>query len=228
MNARIGVVTLALFCTASVAAGRIYFYRAHLHPKLLKQQTVIHKVVILPPLLSFVEVGMKGVDSMTPESEQLTEKLSSILESELTARGVESSRAPAGDEQKFAIADLQAKFDSVRVQVLRKPNRVDQGRITLGDGISAFAPAKGVDAIAMVRGTAVKATRAKQVAVALGMGALSGFQGEIALIDARTGELLAWTRVMRSGDVSRKSRESVADSVRNALHDVPLPIPMPD
>jgi hypothetical protein len=227
MNARIGIVTLVLLCTTGVATGRIYFYRAHLHPKLLKHQTAIHKVVILPPLLSYMQVGMKGVDSMTPEAEQLTEKLFSIVESELTARGVEPYRAPAGDEHKFAIADLQAKFDSVRVQVTRRPSRVDQGRISLGDVVAAFAPAKGADAIAMVRGTAVKATAAK-IAIGLGMGAMSGFQGEIALIDARTGELLAWTRVLRSGDVSRKSRESVADSVRNALRDVPLPIPVHD
>jgi hypothetical protein len=170
---------------------------------------------------------MKGAEGMPAEADQLAAGLYSALAKELAARGVEVLPNPitaaTTDEARYAVADLQAKYDNVRAQLRKKPIRVDQGHLTLGDGVAAFKPGSGADAFVMVRGFAVKATSARQAALLIGFGAASGFAGDIAFVDARTGDVLAWTRITRNADVSQDADQRLARSARDALRDIPFP-----
>ncbi len=53
------------------------------------------------------------------------------------------------------------------------------------------------------------------------------FRGELALIDSRTGEVLSFVRFQRQQNMTEKAEERIAEGVRLALHDVPLPLPPP-
>jgi hypothetical protein len=209
-----------------VATAAVRFLSTRVNSKLKKQQVAIHKVFLLPPLLQFNRLGMKGAEGMTPESDRLAATVSSVLTSEFTQRGVEvlSNPAPAEDAGN-AIAGLQAKYDNVSVQLRRKPYGVDDGRYTLGDGVAVFTPAKGADAIVAVRGAALQATEAKSIAIIVGMGAVSSFRGDIAFIDAHTGEILAWTQFGKMGDMSQNPADRLVATMRNALRLIPLPLP---
>jgi hypothetical protein len=219
---------LALLSALGAASGRVQFFPTHVHPKLKSGQAAIHRVVILPPLIEFNRLSLKGPEGMPDQSDRLAENLYAVLAKEFAARGVEIAPNPiaaATDEQKYAVANLQAKYDNVRVQLRKKPYRVEEGHLTLGDGVSAFGPAKGVDAIVLVRGAAVQATKGKKAAVVIGMGALSGFQGDVGLVDARTGDVLAWGRINeRWHDVSTSAADRLTPCTREALRDVPLPV----
>jgi len=55
--------------------------------------------------------------------------------------------AAATNEEKYAIANLQAKYDNIHVQLAKKPKRIDNGQLSLGDSVAAFEPARGADAL---------------------------------------------------------------------------------
>jgi hypothetical protein len=224
MNRRLQLALIGLICAVGAAAARV-----HVDPKLQASSVTIGKVVLLPPEIEFMHVGVKGPESNSTESDQLAGSLYSVLASELTARGVtvlpDPMAAAATDEAKYAIAKLQSEYDSLRIQLNRKPKRVDDGHITLGDGVATFEPARGADALVLVRGTATQATKAKTAAILIGFGALSGFEGDIGFVDARTGDVLAWTRINRRRDVSNDPNDRLLHCTREALRDVPLPVP---
>jgi len=228
VKGRLRLVLIVLACAAGAAEARVHFFRAHVHPRLQAGRLAIGKVVLLPPEIEFMRVGVKGPEGNSTESDQLARSLYSVLASELAARGVTvlpNPMASATSEAKYAIANLQARYDSVRTQVSRKPTRVDDGHVTLGDGVATFEPAHGADALVLVRGAATQATKAKTAALLIGFGAVSSFQGDIGFVDARTGEVLVWTRINRLGDVSQDPADRLVNCTRNALRDVPLPAP---
>jgi hypothetical protein len=53
---------------------------------------------------------------------------------------------------------------------------------------------------------------------------LAAFTIEVSLVDARTGEVLAFVRFGLVRDVTYNTDERVARSLRDALHDFPLPV----
>lgn len=218
-----------LLCAVGVLSARIQFYRAHIHPNLQNAKVTIRKAVLLPPLITFTKLGMKGAEGMSAESERLAGDLYSLLAKELTARGVEVVPDPMAaavtPEAKYAIANLQSRYDTLRLQLKKKPQRVDKGQASLGDGVAAFAPAAGADVLVFVRGTAVKATAARKAAILIGHGAWSRFEGEVGFIDAKSGEVLAWTRINRTRDLSEDAGSKLEKNVSDDLSDIPLPIP---
>jgi hypothetical protein len=225
MNRRFQLALMVLICAVGAVAARV-----HVDPKLQASRVAIGKVVLLPPEIQFTRIGVKGPESNSTESDQLAGSLYAVVASELTARGVtvlpNPMAAAATDEAKYAVAKLQSEYDSLRIQLDRKPRRVDDGHITLGDGVSTFEPARGADALVLVRGTATQATKAKTAAILIGFGALSGFEGDIGFVDARTGDVLAWTRINRWRDVSNDPNDRLLHCTREALRGVPLPVPL--
>jgi hypothetical protein len=129
---------------------------------------------------------------------------------------------------QMRLAGIAAKYNNVLVQLRRKPNRVDKGTLTLGGGVASFEPAKDADALVLVRGSATSASPGKKATVFIGIGALSSFHGDISFVNARTGDVLAWTRISRQADVSKDAINRLAGSARTALRDIPLPVPAPD
>lgn len=226
MKARFRPVPILLWFAATGVQARVGFHPPHLHPKLTSGKTVVRRVVILPPQILFDRVGMKGPESMAEQGDQLSATLYGAFEKELASRGVEvlpnPMKSAAGDEARYAIANLQSRYDTVRVQLRKKQFRVEDGHLTMGDEIAAFEPAKGADAVVFIRGSGTQATRAKQASILLGFGAFSSFQSDTALVDARTGDVLAWIRMNLLGDVSKAHEDRLDHSLHQALRDIPL------
>jgi hypothetical protein len=74
---------------------------------------------------------------------------------ELAQRGVEVLPDPLSnardDAARYAVADLQARFDNVAVQVRKKPTHVDKGAFTLGDRVAKFEPGAPADVLVFLR-----------------------------------------------------------------------------
>jgi hypothetical protein len=206
----------------------------HVNEKLTSREVTIRKAVLLPAQVSFNKVGARGSEGGIPEADQIGASLYSAVSKELSLRGIEVLPNPLeqakDDAAKYAIADLQARYDNVAVQVRRKPGRVAKGRFTLSDRVAKFEPGAAADTLVFIRGAGLMFTPGRK-AIALATwgwaGLVSQFRGEVAFVDAKTGEVLAFIRFSRSRDMTRKADERFRQGLREVLHDVPLPLPPP-
>jgi len=187
----IGVLaTLAL----SLAARAAQFE----HPDLKSGKLVIHSVLILPPQVRVTKAGVKGQERLIEESQQLETTLPGLVTKALEEKGckvLENPFAPGALEKdpdlKYALADIQGRFDALREQLNRKSKDVRKGRFTLGDEVSKFNPGAAADALVFVRGEGVVSTGGKVFFAALaGMRAPFKIALNIAVVDAHTGAIL--------------------------------------
>jgi hypothetical protein len=197
--------------------------------RLASKRIVLRKALVLPAQITFAKVSAKGSEGGISEGDQIARSFYDAVIAELAQRGVEVLPDPLttakDDAARYAVADLQARFDNVALQVRRKPIHVEKGEFTLGDRVAKFEPGAAADVLVFLRGTGQTLTPARMaIAVATGNGATQ-FRGDVTLVDAKTGEVLAFLRFNRSRDMTQKTGERFAQNMRRALHDVPLPMP---
>jgi hypothetical protein len=204
----------------------------HLNQKIADKKISIRKAVLLPAQVSFTKVGGKGYEGGLPAADQIAAVLYSTVSKELSLRGMELSANPLeqakDDAAKYSVADLQARYDTVAVQLERKPKRVARGGFTLGDRVAEFEPGAAADVLVFLRGSGQLATPARTVIALASMRfPETKFRGEVTFVDAKTGEVLMFVRFTRFRDMTTKTDERFTQSLRLALHDVPLPLPPP-
>jgi hypothetical protein len=192
-----------------------------LNAKLVSGQLAIHKVVILPAQVSYQRFTFRGPEGSTQVEEQLAVDLYAAVSKELAARGVEVLPNPAAtaktDADRYAIADLQSRYDAVAAPMRAKLKQVERGQITLDDRVARFAPAAAADSLVFLRGHGQSGRFPME----------GGFHMEAAFVDARTGEVLAFVWFESPFAMPYKSQDTIARGFRAALHDLPLPLPRP-
>jgi len=218
----------ARWLPAMALAGAIFALPVHAEwpyfgPSLKTGRVALHKVVILPAQFAYKVIGLKGVKGGTEEGEQIGVNLASAVAAELARRGVEILPSPRDaaktDSEKYAIADLETRYDTVGLLIRKKPGLIREGRLTLDDRVAGFAPGTGADALVFLRGHG----EARQPIGAFGTADL---HIDVAFVGAKTGEVLG---LVRFGIyLSHKEIENrLASGFREALHDLPLPLPPP-
>lgn len=198
-------------------------------PKFKEAHRQIHTVLVLPADVSMHLVTLKGGRSLPEQSDRVGESIYAAISKELQARGAAVLPNPLGDtptdEAKYALADLQRKFDTISVQLFRKPHGLEKGRYTLGDFVSAYAPGVPADTLVFIRGAGSESSEGKQ---ALGWATMrpspNAFMARVSFVDARSGEVLALARVVFWRDVAKKSEESLRSGIRDAFYYLPLPL----
>lgn len=160
---------------------------------------VIHTVLILPAQAKVTKSGVKGNEPLVEESRVLEANLNNGTATTLTGIGCAVAPNPFTDDNfsqnpdlKYAVADLQSRFDKVWGELARKPKDVKTGRYTLGDEVANFAPAAGADALAFVRGEEAVFTGGRKF-----LGAMTGtyvpsqaVDMSVALVDSQSGTVL--------------------------------------
>jgi hypothetical protein len=204
----------------------------HVNRKLTSKQITIRKVVLLPAQVAFNRIGTRGSEGGIREGDRIALSFYSAVSKELSSRGVEvlpNTPIQAKDDvAKYAIADLQGKYDNVAVQLRKKPGRVAKGGFTLGDRVAKFEPGAAADALVFIRGSGQIFTPGrKALALAVGgpLSVIGRFRGEVTLVDPKTGEVLMFLRFLLLRDMTAKTDERLAQTLRATLHDVPLPVP---
>jgi hypothetical protein len=190
--ARAGFITLMMACSVSLARAQ------YAHPDLKSGKIVVRKVLILPPRVSITKSGMKGNESLIAESQMVEAALPGIIAEAMQAKGctvLDNVFAPEALEKnpdlKFALADIQDRFDALHTHVREKPKDVRNGRFTMGDEVTNFNPGAAADALVFVRGYGVVNTGGKKV-----LGAIAGVNEadyilvDIALVDSQSGAVL--------------------------------------
>jgi hypothetical protein len=168
-------------------------------PDLQSRKKVVRTVLILPGQANVVKSGVKGNEPMVEESRALGAGLTTEVTNFMTGVGCTmppNSFSDANLDQnpdlKYALADLQDRFDKVWVQVAKKPKDIRSGRYTMGDEVANFSPAAEADALVFVRGQEALFTGGKKL-----LGALAGayvpsqaMVMRIAIVDAQSGTVL--------------------------------------
>jgi hypothetical protein len=195
MNRRLahaGMILLMIACSVSFAGAQFA------HPDLKSGKVVVRKVLILPPHVSVAKSGMKGNESLIPESRIIEGTLPGIIAEDMQAKGctvLDNLFAPEAldknQDLKFALADIQDRFDALHKHISEKPKDVRNGRFTLGDEVANFNPGAAADALVFVRASGVVNTSGKKV-----LGAIAGVSEadyilvDIAIVDSQSGAVL--------------------------------------
>jgi hypothetical protein len=206
---------VALVAAMSPAVVRVQF----LHPKITSKESTIRNVVILPAKVSVVRDSMKGPEGMAAESEDLSARVEKTVAEVLAAQkhvttlsGPAASSAEGDAQQKYTVADIQAKFDDLLPKVMKKRSDVKKGRFTMGDEVLNLNLDKSADAIIFIRGQGQKLTSGKKTFVILVGGMPAYLKLMIGIVDARNGEVLLYTDPILVGDPT-----TAVDRLRKAL-----------
>ena len=209
------VVATVLFAAALVPlSARAQF----LHPKVSKKETTIRNIVILPAKVNVVRDGMKGPEGMAAESEELSARVEKMLAEVLANKkkvntlGSMAASGEAETQTKYAVADIQTKFDDLLPTVMKKRSDVKKGRFTMGDEVLNLNLDKTADAIVFIRGEGKKLTGGKKAFNLLVGGMPAYLRLQIGVIDARNGEVLLYTDPIFAGDPT-----TAVDRLRKAL-----------
>ena len=188
------------------------------HPKIKSQETTIRSVVVLPAKVNVVRDSMKGPEGMAAESDDLSARVEKMV-AEVLAKQKHVTTVPAaapsaeGDaQQKYNVADFQAKFDDLLPKIMKKRSDVKKGRFSMGDEVLNLNLEKGTDAIVFIRGAGKKLTGGKTAFTVLVGGVPAYLQLQIGVVDARSGEVLLYTDPIFRGDPT-----TAVDRLRKAL-----------
>jgi hypothetical protein len=195
MNRRLacaGFILLMIACSVPLARAQFA------HPDLKSGKIVVRKVLILPPRATVTKSGMKGNETLIAESQMVEAALPGIIAEAIQAKGctvLDNVFAPEALEKnpdlKFAVADIQDRYDALHKHVSEKPKDVRSGRYTMGDEVANFNPGAAADALVFVRAAGVVNTGGKKV-----LGAIAGVNEadyvvvNIAIVDSQSGAVL--------------------------------------
>ena len=195
MNQRLGRAGLIL---VMIACSFLNARAQYAHPDLKSGKIVLHKVLVLPPRATVTKSGMKGNETLIAESGMLEAALPVIVAQAVGQKGcsvLSNVFAPEALEKnqdlKFAVADMQDRFDALYKHMSEKPKDVRNGRFTLGDEVANFNPGAAADALVFVRAWGVVNTGGKKV-----LGAIAGVNEtdyvvvNVAIVDSQNGAVL--------------------------------------
>ena len=214
---------LALF--VFVVAGPIH--GQYLHPKISGKQTQIRNVVMLPAKVEIVRQSMKGPEGMAAESDLLSTRVSQLTSEALAAKhitvsaGATPATSEADTQQKYTVADLQARYDALLPKIAKKRKDVKKGRFSLGDEVLNLNLDKSADAIVFIRGQGQKLTKGKTAFTLLVGGLPAYLQLTIGVVDAHTGDVLVFTNPLTRGDATSANDKGLLKAIENSLKKLP-------
>ena len=220
----ISLLLLLLLLTQGVARAQ------YLHPKLVDKRSVVRNVVILPPKVEIVKQGMKGSESMIEESAKVSAAVSELVAQALQKKKINVLNTPfttetgeSGADQRYVLADIQGRYDALLPKMVSKPKDVKKGRFSLGDEVLSLNVDKSADAIIFIRGQGTKLTKGKQVFSILNplSFAFPYVFITIGIVDAHTGEVLAFAKPIAIGNVVGKEQKVLNKPITKSLKKIP-------
>jgi hypothetical protein len=214
-------VVAALVLTLSIASLAQF-----VHPDLMSRKKQVHFLLLMPVQVQLTKLGMKGPEPMMEESLQTEHALTPVIANVLQQLGYkldQESLAPAALEKdpdlRYAVDDLQKRFDGELDRMNRKAKDVRKGRFTLGDEVTKLSAGEGVDALLFVRAKGQVLTGGKKAFGAL----VAGPKNDTAfmhfgVVDARTGDVLYFARPVVLRNIAKdpeKTTGNVKKSFKN-------------
>lgn len=217
-------ITLTAVMVLFLSAGSWAQYE---HPDLKGGKTVVKSAMILPPSVKIVKKGVKGNEEMTEESREIESALPSLITSVLQEHQCSvNDKTLAADaiekdpDLKYAVADVQKRFDEMFPQLQKKPKDVRKGRFTMGDEVAKLNPGGAIDALVFVRGYGQVNTGGKVLLSAMAGAAANNLSVyHIVVVDARSGAVLYYGVAL--GGNPAKSPDNSRKSIQKSFKDFP-------
>ena len=199
----------------------------YLHPKLVEKKVTIRSAAILPAKVEITKESAKGSEMMVAESANIsrsvTEAVGQVLQEKKINVASNSFEPTAMDEsRKYTVADIQTRYDALLPKLLKKSKDVKKARFTLGDEVMLLNVHKDADALVFIRGTGRMFTKGK---TAFSIVNIFSFdfpfaQITVGIVDARSGEVLAFTKPLSASKVL-KDPKKLSKMIQKSLKKLP-------
>jgi len=207
-----------------------------LHPRLKEakpdaEKSVISRVVILPAQVSLVKDGMKGDEPLEKEAAAATPIIESAMSKALTAKNMNVIDSPftpntlQNDEKlKYAVADLQRNYTELLVKIRKNQKDVEKGRFSLGDQVLLLNQDDNIDAFVFVNASGQRKSGGKKALAVVTLSPLMLipiYLINIGIVDARNGEVLAYTTVVSTYDFGKEDDKKLVELLTKSLKKLP-------
>jgi curli biogenesis system outer membrane secretion channel CsgG len=186
----------------------------------------IHVACVMPSEGKLSRASMKGGEGMSKESDEWTSKLDEMVQTHLRSAGVQLLQASdplasgaSDDEIKQVILQVHQKYQEVSTQLNKKPKDIGKARFSLGDETALLPCSAKADVLVFVVGDGQVTSGGRKA-----MGMLVGGPGNtsyatlvLTMVDAKTGEVLAFARLSNAESFGEKFVDQTEDVYGKAL-----------
>lgn len=230
MRLSVRFVLMILCCVlAHVHTGEVN--AQYLHPKLVEKnvekKVTIRSAVLLPAKVEITKESAKGSEMMVAESAEISTAVMEAVNQALQQKKINvvtNSFEPAvmDDNRKYALADIQARYDALLPKLIDKSKDVKKARFTLGDEVMLLNVHRDGDVLVFIRGYGRVFTKGKTVFSIVNIFSLDlPFTViTVGLVDARSGEVLAFTKPL-SGSKVLKNPKALTKMIAKSLKKLP-------
>jgi len=199
----------------------------YLHPKVVEKKVTIHSAVILPAKVEIVKESAKGQEMMVAESANISGSVMEAVEQTLQKKKITVAPNPfaaaAMDEtRKYTLADIQTRYDALLPKLVKKSNDIKKARFTLGDEVMLLNVHKDADVLVFIRGQGRVFTKGKTAFSIVNFFNLDFpfAQITVGVVDAQSGEVLAFTKPMSASKVL-KDKKALNNMIEKSLKKLP-------
>ena len=218
------LVFLAAFslCSAARATTSSWSYE---NRKIFSSGFHIGSACMMPVEGSLTKISMKGGEGMTGAADTWSTTLQSLVEKHSTTAGVQLlsasdalSSGASGDELRQVLLEVKQKYDTIAAQLDKKPKAIDKERYTLGDEVALLPCSAKSDVLVFVQAEGDVLTNGKKAMGWLVTGqAFSSATLVLTMADAKTGEILAFIRLVAVGDFLNDAEKAFGVSLDRQL-----------
>ena len=220
-------LVLVILCCAFAHSQADSVHAQYLNQSLVDKKVTIRSAVILPAKIEIVKESSKGAEMMVAESANISANAVTAAGQALQGKKINvvpSSFDPAAmdDSRKYTLADIQNRYDALLPKLLKKSKDVKKARFTLGDEVMLLNVHKDADVLVFIRGAGRVFTKGKTAFSIINIFSLDFpfAQITIGIVDARSGEVLAFTKPMSTGGAI-KDQKSLNKLIEKSLKKLP-------
>lgn len=199
----------------------------YLHPKVVEKKVTIHSAVILPAKVEIVKESAKGQEMMVAESADISSSVmeavgQSLQNKKITVAPNPFDAAAMDETRKYTLADIQTRYDGLLPKLIKKSSDVKKGRFTMGDEVMLLNVHKDADVLVFIRGQGRMFTKGKTAFSIVNIFSLDFpfAQITVGIVDAQSGEVLAFTKPMSASKVL-KDKKALTKMIEKSLKKVP-------
>ena len=199
----------------------------YLHPKVVEKKVTIRNAVILPAKVEVIKESAKGAEMMVAESAEIsssvTDAVGQALQGKKITVATNAFEASAMDEsRRYKLADIQSRYDALLPKLVKNSKDIKKARFTLGDEVMLLNVDKDADALVFIRGQGRMFTKGKTAFSIVNIFSLDFpfAQITVGIVDARTGEVLAFTKPMSASKVL-KDKKALNKMIEKSLKKLP-------
>jgi hypothetical protein len=205
----------------------------YINTKLVEKKITIRSATILPAKVEVTKESAKGSEMMVAESAEISASVMDAVGQALQKKNftvASNSFEPAAmdDTRKYTLADIQSRYDALLPKLFAKSKDIKKARFTLGDEVMLLNVHKDADVLVFIRGTGRVFTKGK---TAFALVNIFNFeypyvQFTVGIVDARTGEVLAFTKPLSATKVL-KDKKTLTKIIEKSLKKLPAATPAP-